>query len=101
MNSKNSETPINARKVLQKGEASLFKAYLQWRKKYSQVCKESSMRSYWKRLSMYYKNYTGHNMDKDLLEDVCNWIPTLALDKTQKEKRAMFVQDLYAVLHAL
>ncbi|KAL1593050.1 hypothetical protein SLS59_009375 [Nothophoma quercina] len=40
-------------------------------------------------------------MDTDILTDVCNWIPTLMLDKSQKEKLAMYVQDLYAILHAL
>ncbi|KAI4636731.1 hypothetical protein J4E93_011001 [Alternaria ventricosa] len=29
------------------------------------------------------------------------WIPTLMLDKSEKEKHAMYVQDLYAILHAL
>ncbi len=29
------------------------------------------------------------------------WIPELELDDSEKEKRAMYVQDLYAVLHCL
>lgn len=29
------------------------------------------------------------------------WIPTLGLDKSKKEKLAMYVQELYAILHAL
>ncbi|CAN9211393.1 unnamed protein product [Alternaria alternata] len=78
-----------------------FKAYLRWRKKNSRVKKESSMRSYWKRLSMYYMDLTRHTMDADVLTDVCNWIPSLMLDKSEKEKHAMYVQDLYAILHAL
>ncbi|CAN9360413.1 unnamed protein product [Alternaria alternata] len=78
-----------------------FKAYLRWRKKYSRVKKESSMRSYWKRLSMCYMDLTRHTMDADVLTDVCNWIPSLMLDKSEKEKHAMYVQDLYAILHAL
>ncbi|KAF1364070.1 hypothetical protein EJ07DRAFT_162583 [Lizonia empirigonia] len=78
-----------------------FKAYLRWRKKNSRVKKESSMRSYWKRLSMCYMDLTGHTMDADVLTDVCNWIPSLMLDKSEKEKHAMYVQDLYAILHAL
>jgi hypothetical protein len=49
-----------------------FKAYLRWRKKYSRVKKESSMRSYWKRLSMCYMDLTRHTMDADVLTDVCN-----------------------------
>ncbi|KAI2478958.1 DUF3435 domain containing protein [Pyrenophora tritici-repentis] len=40
-------------------------------------------------------------MDADVLTDVCNWIPSLMLDKSEKEKHAMYVQDLYAILHAL
>ncbi|KAF7441647.1 DUF3435 domain containing protein [Pyrenophora tritici-repentis] len=78
-----------------------FKAYLRWRKKNSRVKKESSMRSYWKRLSMCYMDLTRHTMDADVLTDVCNWIPSLMLDKSEKEKHAMYVQDLYAILHAL
>ncbi|RII11859.1 hypothetical protein CUC08_Gglean005326 [Alternaria sp. MG1] len=78
-----------------------FKAYLRWRKKYSRVKKESSMRSYWKRLSMCYMDLTRHTMDADVLTDVSNWIPSLMLDKSEKEKHAMYVQDLYAILHAL
>ncbi|KAF2845010.1 hypothetical protein T440DRAFT_502719 [Plenodomus tracheiphilus IPT5] len=82
-------------------EPEMFKAYLRWRKKHSRVKKESSMRSYWKRLSMCYMNITGHRMDPDILTDICNWIPTLMLDRAEKEKHAMYVQDLYAILHAL
>ncbi|KAI1663563.1 DUF3435 containing protein [Pyrenophora tritici-repentis] len=78
-----------------------FKAYLRWRKKHSWVKKESSMRSYWKRISMCYMDLTRHTMDADVLTDVCNWIPSLMLDKSEKEKHAMYVQDLYAILHAL
>ncbi|EMD65860.1 hypothetical protein COCSADRAFT_310320 [Bipolaris sorokiniana ND90Pr] len=78
-----------------------FKAYLRWRKKHSRVKKESSMRSYWKRISMCYMDLTRHTMDANVLTDVCNWIPTLMLDKSEKEKHAMYVQDLYAILHAL
>ncbi|KAF1358608.1 hypothetical protein EJ07DRAFT_166844 [Lizonia empirigonia] len=78
-----------------------FKAYLRWRKKHSRVKKESSMRTYWKRISMCYMNLTGHKMDANVLTDICNWIPTLTLDKSEKDKHAMYVQDLYAILHAL
>src|SRR5690348_17040454 len=82
-----------------------FKAYLRWRKKHSRVKKESSMRSYWKRISMCYMDLTRHTMDANVLTDVCNvysdnllvplcnsaliswqWIPTLMLDKSEKEK---------------
>jgi hypothetical protein len=49
-----------------------FKAYLRWRKKHSRVKKESSMRSYWKRISMCYMDLTRHTMDADVLTDVCN-----------------------------
>ncbi|KAF2024834.1 hypothetical protein EK21DRAFT_77812 [Setomelanomma holmii] len=82
-------------------EPEIFKAYLRWRKKHSRVKKESSMRSYWKRLSMCYMDLTRHKMDADILTDVCNWIPSLMLDKSEKEKHAMYVQDLYAILRAL
>ena len=66
------KTPLCAKTQLKTGNAEVFKAYLTWRRNKSRVRKESSMRSYWKRLSMYYKNLTGHNMNKELLEDVCN-----------------------------
>ncbi|KAF2844130.1 hypothetical protein T440DRAFT_436829, partial [Plenodomus tracheiphilus IPT5] len=83
-------------------EPEVFKAYLRWRKKHSRVKKESSMRSYWKRISMCYMDLTSHTMEAKILTDICNqWIPTLTLDRSEKEKHAMYVQDLYAILHAL
>ncbi|KAF2818949.1 hypothetical protein CC86DRAFT_450230 [Ophiobolus disseminans] len=48
------------------------------RKKHSRLKKESSIRSYWKRLSMCYMDLTHHKMDANILTD-----------------------DLYAILHAL
>ncbi|XP_014553171.1 hypothetical protein COCVIDRAFT_40741 [Bipolaris victoriae FI3] len=63
-----------------------FKAYLRWRKKHSWVKKESSMRSYWKRISMCYMDLTRYTMDADVLTD---WILTLMLDKSEKEKHAI------------
>lgn len=78
------------------------------------------MRSYWKRISMCYMDLTCYIMDVDILTDVCNvcsqrhislfyyaalkllqWILTLKLDKSEKEKHAMYVYDLYTILYAL
>ncbi|KAF2194702.1 hypothetical protein K469DRAFT_547808 [Zopfia rhizophila CBS 207.26] len=78
-----------------------FKAYLRWRKKHFRINKQSSMEVYWKRLSQCYRDLTRHKMDGDVLDDVHNWIPSLKLDTSKKEKHAMYVQDLYAILHAL
>ena len=79
-----SKTQLSAEAQLRDGNAEVFKAYLTWRKKRSRVCKESSMRSYWKRLSMYYKNLTGHNMSKERLEDVCNVSLPMAYAETYR-----------------
>ncbi|KAF2866225.1 hypothetical protein BDV95DRAFT_216046 [Massariosphaeria phaeospora] len=43
----------------------------------------------------------GHCMAPNILDDICNWLPTLGLDNSQKEKSAMYVQDLYSILDAL
>lgn len=59
------------------------------------------MRRYWKRISQYYINLTRHKTDEDFLMDICNWIPSLKLDKSEKDKYVMYVQDLYAILHVL
>ncbi|KAF2448816.1 hypothetical protein P171DRAFT_518269 [Karstenula rhodostoma CBS 690.94] len=54
-----------------------------------------------KRLSMYYDHVVGHAMANKVLKDVRRWIPELELDRSKKEKLAIYVQDLFAILHAL
>ncbi|KAF2826067.1 hypothetical protein CC86DRAFT_446552 [Ophiobolus disseminans] len=60
------------------------------RKNYSRVKKESLMRSYWKRISICYMDLTRHTIDANIL---ANWIPTLLLNRSKKEKHAMYVDD--------
>ncbi|KAF2008362.1 hypothetical protein BU24DRAFT_469047 [Aaosphaeria arxii CBS 175.79] len=95
------KTNMSPEEQLRACDPAVFKSYLWWRKKHSRINKESTMKSYWKRISMYYRDLTDHEMDNDVLSDICNWMPNLHLDKSKKEKFAMFVQDLYAILHAL
>ncbi|PVH96084.1 hypothetical protein DM02DRAFT_675018, partial [Periconia macrospinosa] len=82
-------------------DPAVFKAYLEWREKRARIKKESALEAYWKRTSMYYHDVVGHAMSNEVLKDVRNWIPSLGLDKSKKEKLAMYVQELYAILHAL
>ncbi|KAF2689934.1 hypothetical protein K458DRAFT_474323 [Lentithecium fluviatile CBS 122367] len=84
------KTKMSAEALLLLCQPKIFKAYLRWRKKHSRIKKESAMRSYWKR-----------RMDANILDDICNWLLRLGLDKSQEEKSAMYVQDLYAIFHAL
>jgi hypothetical protein len=53
-------------------DAGTFRAYIRWRKKHFRIKKESSMRTYWKRLCMCYRNLTGLRMNADVLDDICN-----------------------------
>ncbi|KAF2739599.1 hypothetical protein EJ04DRAFT_606100 [Polyplosphaeria fusca] len=82
-------------------QPEIFKGYLRWRKRHYRVKKQSSMTSYWKRISQCYRDVAGRRMDANTLDDICNWIPTIKLDTSESEKHAMYVQDLYATLHAL
>ncbi|PVH90143.1 hypothetical protein DM02DRAFT_621147 [Periconia macrospinosa] len=50
---------------------------------------------------MYYQDVVGHAMSNEVLQDIRNWIPSLGLDMSKKDKLTMYVQDLYAILHAL
>ncbi|KAF1980430.1 hypothetical protein BU23DRAFT_562779 [Bimuria novae-zelandiae CBS 107.79] len=47
-----------------------------------------------------YYTKQGHAMANGVLKDIRN-IPDLGLDRSKKDKLAMYVQDLYAILHAL
>lgn len=85
-------TQLCAETQLQAGDAETFKAYLMWRKGRSRVRKESSIRAYWKRLSMCYKNLTGHNMSKELLEDVCN------VKYTRQKMHPPIINDMLTML---
>jgi hypothetical protein len=53
-------------------EPWIFKGYLRWRKRKSRVKKQSAMTSYWKRISQYYRDLTGHAMDVNILNDISN-----------------------------
>lgn len=50
----------------------VFKAYLRWRKKHFRIKEESTMTSYWKRISLYYQDKAGERMDANILDDICN-----------------------------
>ncbi|KAF2679993.1 hypothetical protein K458DRAFT_312707, partial [Lentithecium fluviatile CBS 122367] len=94
-------TKMSPEKLLLACQPETFKGYLRWRKRHYRVEKQSSMTSYWKRISQCYRDVAGHRMDANILDDICNWIPTLELDTSECEKHAMYVKDLYAILHAL
>lgn len=100
-------------------DPAVFKTYLEWRTEHSRIKKESAIDAYWKRISTYYDYVVGHAMANKVLKDVrrvrwplqssnrylisnpMQWIPQLELDRSKKEKLAMYVQDLFAILHAL
>ncbi|KAJ9654854.1 hypothetical protein H2201_008928 [Coniosporium apollinis] len=86
-------------------EAETIKTYLEWRIKAFRIKKESSIKAYWKRLSCAYIDLAGHSMDNGTELDIRDWIPTYLtptykLDTSEKDKLAMYVQDLYVVIHA-
>ncbi|KAH7305346.1 hypothetical protein B0I35DRAFT_362391, partial [Stachybotrys elegans] len=81
--------------------ASVFKAYLHWRLKNSRVKKESSIMTYWNVLSMVYAQKTARWMDGGVLYDVGNFIRTLGLDRSKKDKSGLYVEDLDLILHYL
>ncbi|KAF2731443.1 hypothetical protein EJ04DRAFT_554701 [Polyplosphaeria fusca] len=87
--------------LLRRCESYTFKSYLYWRKTVSRIKKESAIDAYWNRIGMYYHHVTGFAMRIEVLRDVRNWIPSLELDRSKKEKLAMYVQTLYAIIHAL
>ncbi|KAL5405073.1 hypothetical protein PMIN06_010286 [Paraphaeosphaeria minitans] len=95
------ETGLSPEDQLHKCDPAVFKTYLEWRTEHSRIKKESAIDAYWKRLSMYYDHVVGHAMANKVLKDVRRWIPELKLDRSKKEKLAMYVQDLFAILHAL
>ncbi|KAF2647143.1 hypothetical protein K491DRAFT_723683 [Lophiostoma macrostomum CBS 122681] len=95
------KTRMSAKDQLIDCDPGVFKSYLFWRKNNFRIKKESAIEAYWERVSVYYHNVTGYAIGNDVLKDVRNWIPSLQLDRNPKEKRAMYVQDLYAILHAL
>ncbi|KAF9729895.1 hypothetical protein PMIN01_11828 [Paraphaeosphaeria minitans] len=95
------ETGLSPKNQLRRCDPAVFKTYLEWRTEHSQIKKESAIDAYWKRLSMYYDHVVGHAMANKVLKDVRRWIPELELDRSKKEKLAMYVQDLFAILHAL
>ena len=51
-------------------EPEIIKTYLEWRAKSSRVKKESTMKSYWKRLSCGYIDAAGRRMDNGTELDV-------------------------------
>ncbi|KIW87203.1 uncharacterized protein Z519_12105 [Cladophialophora bantiana CBS 173.52] len=86
-------------------EAETIKAYLEWRVKNFRVKKESTMKSYWKRISCAYIDTAGRRMDNGTELDIRDWIPTYltptyGLETSEKEKRAMFVQEFYVFEYA-
>lgn len=55
---------------LQACEAQTMKTYLEWRVKNWRVKKESTIKSYWKRLSCAYIDYAGRRMDNGTELDI-------------------------------
>ncbi|KAH7111146.1 hypothetical protein B0J11DRAFT_543970 [Dendryphion nanum] len=95
------QTKLSPEEQLRKCDLGVFKSYLFWRKENFRIKKESSMRSYWKRVCMYYYDVTGYAMGNKALKDICNWLPSLGLSLSNDEKPALFVHDLYPILHAI
>ncbi|KAK4934783.1 hypothetical protein LTR10_024040 [Elasticomyces elasticus] len=86
-------------------EPQTIKTYLEWRVQNFRVKKESTLKSYWKRVSCAYIDYAGHRMDNGTELDIRDWIPTYLtptyqLETSEKDKYAMFVRDFYVIIHA-
>jgi hypothetical protein len=113
------ETGLSLKDQLRRCDPAVSKTYLEWRTEHSRLKKESAIDAYWNRIGMYYNHVVGHAMANKVLRDVrrvrwplqssnqhlipnpTQWIPQLALDRSKKTKLAMYVQDLFAILHAL
>jgi hypothetical protein len=92
-------------------QAEDYKTYLLWRRDDSRVARENSIERYWKTLSMHYMRAAKRYMDEGIMLDIKNvcypsrpfspailtsqqWIPTLGLDNSQREKEALYVEDM-------
>lgn len=88
-------------KYLLHGDFKAFRAYILWRIKHGNINKENTVQSYWKRLRLHHVDVTGSKLNSAVYVNIRNWLPTRNLDKSTKDKQAMYVQDLYAIIHAL
>ncbi|KAG0645145.1 hypothetical protein D0Z07_9226 [Hyphodiscus hymeniophilus] len=75
-------------------DSSEFKTYLLWRKDNSRIKKKSSIVTHWLVLSMVYQRTALRYMDEGIMLDIRNWIPTLGLDDSEKDKAGLFMEDL-------
>ncbi|KAF2179944.1 hypothetical protein K469DRAFT_715808 [Zopfia rhizophila CBS 207.26] len=100
-----SKLKLDPSDTLRRCEADKFKTYLEWRVENSRIKKESTIKAYWRRILCSFIDVTGHSMDNGAELDIQDWIPTYltvkyGLDTSEKEKHAMYVQDLYVILSA-
>lgn len=69
------------------------------------IKKESTIKAYWRRILCKFIDVSGHSMNNGAELDIQDWIPTYLtpkynLDTSEKEKHAMYEQDLYVILTA-
>ncbi|KAL5370824.1 hypothetical protein DPSP01_014650 [Paraphaeosphaeria sporulosa] len=93
----------NRTKELWRTESKFWKSYYRMVQEVTRLSPKNQLRrcnpAVFK--TMYYNHVVGHAMANKVLKDVRRWIPELELDRSKKEKLAMYVQDLFAILHAL
>ncbi|KAF2174473.1 hypothetical protein K469DRAFT_648257, partial [Zopfia rhizophila CBS 207.26] len=97
---------VNQRPIdfLKSAVAGDYMAFFTWvLDRYPGVRKKSSVHQYWRQLKMLYKKYAGRLLDKDLVDDVNNYINVLKrqykLETSVRDKPVLSVDDLLLVLH--
>ncbi|KAF2194980.1 hypothetical protein K469DRAFT_698544 [Zopfia rhizophila CBS 207.26] len=95
------QRPIN---FLKSAVAGDYMAFFTWvLDRYPRVRKKSSVHQYWRQLKMLYKKYAGRLLDKDLVDNVNNYINVLKrqykLETSVRDKPVLSVDDLLLVLH--
>lgn len=82
LNQAKTDNDAFANDTLRKCQPEDIKGYLEWRAKKFRIKKESTIKSYWKRLSCGYIDLAGHRIENgtDLdIRDVCSIISVIAL----------------------
>ncbi|ETS84054.1 hypothetical protein PFICI_05930 [Pestalotiopsis fici W106-1] len=94
---------VDPHQQLHKADASVFKAFLEWRVEKGRILKVSAIQNYWKALSSIYAATTQNWLGESILADVGGFIhevlkPRYNLSEEQKAKAGLYVEDLDILL---
>ncbi|PVH71726.1 hypothetical protein DL98DRAFT_553525 [Cadophora sp. DSE1049] len=83
-------------------DTSTFKTYLTWRRDdSSRIKRQGTIATYWHSLSILYQRTVKDYLHGSILLDIKNWLPTLGLDDSDREKPSLFVVDLCTLQNGL